>query len=223
MTLAAAGHQELRQQDGGQDHRRAEVALEDDEQGHESKQRKKWHDPVFKRAEPFAVTLQPEGHEDNGRDFSELGRLHLQGPELEPATSAVDLDADRLQVAVAAHHQRDGQDPQRPGEQAQAMVIDVGCGPEQDKAQRQPDQLPLEVIGGVVEPEPALHLGGGEHHHQAESGQGTNRQQEGAVASAPEHGRREPPAHRRRLERCQCSHPPSSCSTVDLKRRPRSS
>ena len=221
MPLSPARNKELGQQDAGDDHRGAEVSLEDDEQRHESQQREKGHDAVFERADPFAVALQPERHEDDAGDFGQLRRLHLHRPQPQPAAGAVDLDP---KVRQQHEHEQENRHPrQRPGERSQAVIVDVGAGPEQDDAERQPEQLPLEVKRRVMEPQPALYLGGGEDHDQPEGGQRQDGEHERPVAATPEPGGRQRPARGRQLERGARPHRLNSASTVALKRRPRSS
>src|SRR5439155_11664584 len=103
------------------------------------------------------------------------------------------------------------------------MVVDVRRGPEQDETKREPEQLTLEVVGRVVIPQPALHLGSGKHHDEPERGQRRHGEQQGAVAPPPDQAGGHRPPRGGHLEGGSRPHWPSSASTVALKRRPRSS
>src|ERR1700730_19005465 len=77
VPLAPARHQELRQEDAGYDQGGAEVPLEDDQQCHESQQREEGNAAVLERPKSLPVALQPERHEDDGGDLSQLTPLQM--------------------------------------------------------------------------------------------------------------------------------------------------
>src|SRR5207302_9766604 len=132
-----------------------------------------------------------------------------------------------LQPDVRKQHrnqQEDGEQGDGGGDPAQAMVIETRRHPEQAQTQEAPEALALEEVSRVVIEHPALDLGGGEDHDQAEHRQGSGGEDQYLVAAPPEDAAAQG-APRKELDvgNGQLARDPTSSSTAALKRRPRSS
>ena len=146
--------------------------------------------------------------------------MHADRPELQPASGTIGLDPE---VRQEDHYQqRHAADGHRCDQRAQPVIVQVRRHPEQTQAEAEPDQLAFEEVSSVVERDHALHLGGREHHHQAEGRQEGGRQDQELVSLAPERALAEHAASGRKLEHGS-PHAPTSAITAALNRRPRSS
>ena len=149
--------------DANDHHRRAEVALQHQENQHAREHRRKRHEGLLKIADLRRVLVDPVGDEDREGELAELRRLECaERSRVEPAAGAIhshaklwDQDQDHQQRRRHRAGRRNGPQP---------LVFDAAQNEERDETDRHPNRLALRVIeGGLVLRVGKRDAGAGDH------------------------------------------------------------
>ena len=221
MALAAAAGKVDRGEDRGRDHGSPQVPLLHQDSEDQRQLQGIGQEAVVEIPDPVLPLFDPMRAVDDEAELAQLGGLEgAQGPEVEPAPGAVDLDAEVRDQDCDHQHQRRGRGHRR--QAAQPVVVD----PHQDEHGRQPHADAGQLAGEEVERPAVLEVGqrlaGAEDEHQTQSRQCQGYSDQWQVAIALRLGRA---SRRGRADAGERAHAvtPWRARTAPLKRRPRSS
>src|SRR3990172_225462 len=177
-----SGDEQQRQERRGDDHRHAEVRLPEDQPHEDHKRRELREERPPSSAEILPSPVDGVGRIGKEGELGELGRLEGEDPEVDPAGRAVDRVPEPGNENEEEEHEGPTQEEQ--DVPAEDVVVDPGEEKSQGGSQHEEENLPLEIVSGVV-PEPVGRSRGDRrgavHHHGSQSHQDQRAESEDQV------------------------------------------
>ena len=165
MLETGAGEKQQRHDDQRHNHDRSHIRLQENESADNPKNNQGRQQASRELREIvllFADVRRDIHHHD---EFAELGRLNVDGSEMEPSPGSLGRIAERRDKDQYQQQRRQAE--QRNGKRFPYGVVDLRCEMHDEQARAQPRQLTLQKVPGVVKPAPRYHGARTEHHHHS--------------------------------------------------------